>query len=55
MVIRSFEILSLFLLTMALLCPIAAADSEELRSFTDDCGRTMMLPALDWQIKHSNY
>ncbi|MBQ4415406.1 MAG: ABC transporter substrate-binding protein [Methanomicrobium sp.] len=29
---------------MALLCPIAAADSEELRSFTDDCGRTMMLP-----------
>ena len=44
MVIRSFEILSLFLLTMALLCPIAAADSEELRSFTDDCGRTMMLP-----------
>lgn len=44
MIIRSFEILSLFLLTMALLCPIAAADSEELRSFTDDCGRTMMLP-----------
>ncbi len=36
---------SIFLLAMALLCPLAAADSEELRSFIDDCGRTVMLPA----------